>query len=87
MPRFGFKGFASGASVALSSTQGDNTASNSVASWAQEPMGTIDILQSTQFTITAPAPVWLEARNPAGFNVSEPGSGVYDPSFHDITYI
>lgn len=89
MASFTFNGFPVGSSVALSAAQGAFVAANSVTTWGQGDMANVDILVTTQPVITAPAPVWLEAIGISGFNVvGGPGPGaVYDPSFHDITYV
>ena len=57
-------------------------------------MGTVGIQMTTQPILVAPAPIWLEATNPTGFEdevgmpIAEPSGGeVWDPTFHKITYI
>lgn len=57
-------------------------------------MGTVGIQMTTQQVLVAPAPIWLEATNPTGFEdevgsaISEPATdGDYDETFHKITYI
>ena len=57
-------------------------------------MGTVGIQMTTQQILVAPAPIWLEATNPTGFEdevgspISEPATdGDYDDTFHKITYI
>lgn len=89
MPSFTFSGFASGSAVALSAAQGGLTAQNSVSTWGQGSLASLDILVTSAPVITAPAPIWLEAVELAGFAVpGGPAPGrTYDPSFHEITYV
>ena len=88
MPTFAFKGFNTGSAVALSVAQGGNTEAASIPAWGQGNLGSIDILTVAPPVITAPSGVWFEAIQIQDFNVSGPGPGeVYDPSFHEITYI
>lgn len=88
MSSFKFEGFTIGSQVSLSAMQGGNSASRTVSTWGQGSMGSIDILQVQSDNLIAPAVVWFEAINVAGFAVTGPGPGeVYDPSFHEITYI
>lgn len=56
-------------------------------------MGTVGIQMTTQPILVAPAPIWLEATNPTGFQdevgnaITEPVTdGDYDPTYHKITY-
>ena len=89
MPIFTFNGFPVGSSVAISAAQGANSAANSVSAWGQGSMANVDILTTTHGVVSAPAPVRVEAIGLTGFDVvggAGPGE-VYDPSFHDITYI
>jgi hypothetical protein len=88
MANFTFRGFTTGSLVALSAAQGGNTAQNSVSTWGQGSLAEISIDVTSTPVKTAPAPIWLEAVDLAGFAVSGPGAGeVYDPTFHEITYI
>lgn len=90
MPAFTFNGFLLGSSVSVSALQSGFDAANSIASWGQSgAMADIDILISTAPNVVAPAPIWLEAINISGFDVSGgPGPGeTYDPSFHEITFV
>lgn len=56
--------------------------------------GNLTATVTTQSTVVAPAPIWLEASSPTGFE-DEDGNGLtevdpntgYDPTFHKITYI
>ena len=57
-------------------------------------MGTVGIQMTTQPILVAPAPIWLEATNPTGFEdevgtpIAEPtGGGVWDETYHKITYV
>ncbi len=89
MPTFSFRGFTGGSSVALSAAQGGNSASGSVTTWGQGNVGSLGILTVAPGVVTAPAGIWLEAVDIAGFAASGgPGPGeVYDPSYHEITFI
>lgn len=90
MPAFTFNGFTLGSSVAVSALQAGTTSANSVASWGQgSAMANIDIQVTTAPNIVAPAAVWLEAVDIAGFDVGNgPVQGeTYDPSFHEITFV
>lgn len=89
MPTFTFKGFTAGSSVALSAAQGASNASGSVPTWGQGNLASATIATVAPDTITAPAGIWFEATDLAGFGVpSGPGAGEsYDPSFHEITYV
>lgn len=89
MPTFTFKGFPSGAPVSLSALQGTQSALRSVSAWGQGPMASLDILTVSGPTPVAPAGIWFEAVDLAGFDVpggAAPGEA-YDPSFHEITYV
>ena len=75
--------------MALSAAQGANSASESVATWGQGNVGSLSILTIAPGVITAPAGIWFEVTNIAGFAAAggpAPGE-VYDPSFHEITFI
>lgn len=91
MPNFSFRGFTTGSSVALSVAQGALTASGSINSWGEGTahVGSLNILTTASAALVAPAGIWLEATDIAGFDVpGGPGPGeTYDPSFHDITFI
>ena len=89
MASFTFQGFTTGSQVALSAAQGGNSAANSVSTWGQGSLAELDILVTNAPVVTAPAAVWLEAIGLSGFGVpAGPGPGeVYDPSFHEITFI
>lgn len=89
MPAFTFKGFTTGSSVALSAAQDASNASGSVSSWGLASVGSLDILTFAPPSMTAPAGVWFEVTNISGFAVSggPAPSEIYDPSFHEITYI
>ena len=88
MPDFTFDGFTLGSALAITAAQGGRTASGSVASWGV-PVADIDILVTRSGVDAAPAAVWFEAIGIAGFETAGgPGPGeIYDPAFHDITYI
>lgn len=49
--------------------------------------GTLNISQTAQDQVTAPAGVWFEATDIAGLAVQENTGGGYDPSFHEITFV
>ena len=87
MPEFSFRGFTTGAPVALSATQGANSASGSVSAWGQGSLGSVQIDVIAPETVTAPAGIFLEATNIADFAVPEdtvPGN--YDPSYHELHF-
>jgi hypothetical protein len=92
MPTFRFRGFTSASVVALSVSQGAQTASASTT-W-----GTTQATPNANFTIqlvdgctdvVAPYGAVLRATGLTGFNVSEPAgdTNVYDPTQHRITFI
>ncbi len=88
MTTFSFTGFTAGSAVALSATQGGVTDNGSVAEWGiNTNLGSVSILTRQADHLFAPSAVWLEATNVSGFNVTEGGTPVYDPSFHEITYV
>ena len=90
MPSFTFKGFTAGSQVALSAKQGAASDSGAVPTWGQGSLSaSLDILKIEAVTVPAPAFVWFEAINLAGFDVSGgPGPGeIYDPSFDGITFV
>ena len=93
MPSFTFEGFTIGEQVTLSVEQDGRVASGAVANWGQATpstmTGSLEILKQHAAAVPAPASVWFEAVNIAGFDVNGgPGPGaVYDPSFDRITYI
>lgn len=89
MASFTFRGFAEGTSVALSCAQGALNASASVATWGEGNLGSVEILARAPAVLAAPSGIWLEAVSIAGFGVAGgPGPGeVYDPSFHEITFV
>lgn len=85
---FTFTGFPLGSAVSVSALQNGLTVSDSVATWGQANLGTVDI-NKIESELAAPAAVWFEAVNVSGFNVpagAAPGE-VYEPGFHDITFI
>lgn len=88
MPEFAFHGFNPGSTVALSAVQGGDSSSNSVSNWGQN-LASLSIIRRGSTTSVAPASVYLEAIEILGFSVpGGPGPGeVYDPAFHEITYI
>lgn len=88
MPAFSFRGFAPGSSVALSVAQSGRTASATVAAWEQGDTGSMEIQVTSPAVVTAPAGLFFEAVDIAGFNVNGgPGPGqTYDPSFHEIHF-
>lgn len=89
MPSFTFQGFSTGDQVGLSILQSSNSIAKSVDTWGQGSLASLNILITTAPIVTAPAPVWVEAIELSGFDVPG-GAGpneVYDPSFHEITYI
>ena len=86
MPRFSFRGFSQGSPVAITAAQGGDTASGSVPAWGAAT-GSFSIQPLTAGNITAPAGVWFDVTDIAGFAVGGPGlDEVYDPSFHEITW-
>lgn len=89
MPSFRFTGFEVGASVAVSAVQGANTGSASIPTWGQGSMNaSLDILKVHAPSVPAPASVWFEAIDLAGFDFGGPGPGeIYDPSFDKITFV
>lgn len=89
MPSFAFKGFENGSQVSLSALQAGTTASGSVVTWGQGSLGSLSIVERSSSRTIAPAGIWLEAIEIAGFDVQGgPGPGeYYDPSFHEITYV
>jgi len=89
MVTLSFRGFAQGASVALLATQNGNSSSGSVSMWGQGSVGTLNIQTIAPSILVAPIVLGFEAIDIAGFDVSGgPGPGaVYDPSFHEITFI
>lgn len=89
MVEFTFEGFANGAQVALSVSQNEQTRSGSVASWGQSGVGSVNIVPFFSGNAIAPMPVWFEATNVTGFAAQDgPAPGeVYDPSFHEVTYV
>ena len=89
MPAFTFKGFLLGTTVQIAVDQGGNSASESVSTWGQSNLASIEILTVSTAAPVSPAGVWLEAQNLSGFNVGDgPAAGEhYDPSAHEITYV
>lgn len=88
MPSFSFRGFNTGAPVAISVTQGASEASGQVTTWGQGNLGNLLITPQRTTSLVAPAGVYLEATNLSGFNTSTAPVGTdYDPEFHEITFI
>lgn len=89
MSTFTFKEFTIGSAVAFAAAQGPLSESASVPNWGQGATGSVDILTVAPASMAAPAGVWFEATNLGNFNVGiAPAQGeIYDPSFHEITYI
>lgn len=89
MPSFTFNGFSVGSNVQLGVNQGANSATGSVPSWGQNTLASIDINTVSTTVPVAPAGIWFDAVNLAGFNVSggpAPGE-IHDPSAHEMTFI
>lgn len=81
MPTFRFRGFQTGALVNLSATQGANTASGSVATWAQTAATPITLsLAANRISGTAPMGVTFTA------TATSPAARVERP-FNDMEYV
>jgi len=88
MVDFTFRGFTTGASVAITAAQGANSATGSVLTWGQGGLASLDISVNAPPTLMAPSAIWFEATNLSGFDPQGPGAGeTYDPRLHEITYI
>ena len=86
MPEFTFKGFSQSSPVALSVTQGANSASNSVTGWRQS-LASVDIVTYASGENVAPYGVYFEA-----LVIGDPVGGpqppqVYNPRLHELTYV
>lgn len=88
MSDFTFRGFTTGSSVAITATQGANSANGSVTAWGQGGLASLDISVNGPPTLMAPSAIWFQATNLSGFDPQGPGTGeTYDPRLHEITYI
>ena len=89
MPFIRFTGFAPGAAVALSATQGGASDSATIAQWGVPTSGaslTIQTSRAPEEARFAPEAVFFEAQ-PAGFDLPAPsGSPWYRPEMHEIDY-
>ncbi len=92
MPSFTFKGFATGAEVALSALQAGNSVSGSVPTWDETGGGgnvaDLSIQIIDQSSLVAPAVMVFRAVPGNGFQLSTAPAGTpYEPWRHEITYI
>lgn len=84
-----FNGLMLGSAIALTAALRSTAQQQEESPWQQESTAEMMIQKTIGDVPVAPAGVWLEATNLTGFSVSDgasPGE-VYDPSFHEITYI
>lgn len=74
--------------MTLAASQAAATGSGSVTEWdTSTNVGSVSITTRQATHLFAPSAVWLEADNVQGLQLSTNGGSVYDPAFHELTFV